>query len=69
MTNPNIGKNGDKYWNDINRLCHRRDGPAIERINGDKEWWVHGFCHREDGPAIERANGRKHWYINGKEIH
>ena len=45
---------------------HREDGPAIERINGDKEWWVNGKSHREDGPAIEKANGDEEWLLNGQ---
>jgi hypothetical protein len=50
----------------VGRNIHREDDPAIERSNGDKEWWINGECHREDGPAIETPNGDRHWYINGK---
>ncbi|MDP2696082.1 MAG: hypothetical protein Q8O87_02405, partial [bacterium] len=45
---------------------HREDGPAIERVGGDKDWFINGKRHREDGPAVEYADGTKHWYINGK---
>ena len=45
---------------------HRLDGPAIERANGDKEWWVEGKLHRLDGPAVECANGDKEWWVKGK---
>ena len=45
---------------------HREDGPAVERVNGDLEWYVNGELHREDGPAIEHANGDKMWYVNGR---
>ena len=39
--------------------------PAVERANGDKEWWVNGQQHRECGrPAVELANGDKEW-VNG----
>jgi len=47
-------------------IRHRENGPAIERSNGTKEWWLNGKRHREDGPAIEYANGRKEWWLNGK---
>ena len=44
------------------------DLPAVEWINGDKEWLLNGELHREDSPAIEWANGDKAWYLN-KELH
>jgi hypothetical protein len=47
---------------------HREDGPAVERSNGTKIWYLHGKLHRENGPAIEYANGDKAWYLEGKEI-
>ena len=49
-------------------LLHREDGPAIERANGDKYWYINGLRHREDGPAVELADGTKKWYINGEEV-
>ncbi len=45
---------------------HREDGPAVERPDGTKSWWVNGKRHREDGPAVEWANGDKLWYTHGK---
>jgi hypothetical protein len=47
---------------------HRVDGPAIERANGTKYWYIHDQLHRTDGPAVEYANGTKEWYIKGKQI-
>ena len=26
----------------LNGKLHREDGPAVERSNGDKEWWLNG---------------------------
>jgi hypothetical protein len=52
------------YWYK-NKLLHKIDGPAIEKINGDKEWYKNGILHRVGGPAIERANGDKYWYRDG----
>ncbi len=45
---------------------HREDGPAIERTNGDREWYRNGKRHREDGPAIEDEDGDRKWYRNGE---
>lgn len=50
----------------LNGKLHRMDGPAIERKNGDKEWYRDGKLHREDSPAVECANGNKFWLRNGK---
>jgi len=47
-------------------LLHRLDGPAFERIDGSKGWYVDGNLHRLDGPAEEWADGSKTWYMDGK---
>lgn len=47
---------------------HRRDGPAVEWDDGDKEWWFEGKKHREDGPAIENADGYKAWWVDGERV-
>jgi len=31
--------NGDKFWY-LNGNLHRVDGPAVERTNGVKEYWI-----------------------------
>ena len=38
---------------------HREDGPAIEHLNGKKEWWVNEAQHREDGADDEYPKGDK----------
>ena len=43
-------------------IRHRENGPAIEWLNGDIEWWQNDQLHRIDGPAIECADGTKRWY-------
>lgn len=53
------------YHNNAGQL-HRIGGPAVEWIDGDKEWFVEDELHREDGPAIELSNGTKKWYRKGK---
>jgi len=45
---------------------HREDGPALEKINGDKIWYSRGMIYRDDGPAMELANGNRYWYNEGK---
>ena len=49
-----------------NGKLHCTDGPAIERLNGTKEWYLKGQKHRMDGPAIEYSDGAKYWYLNGQ---
>ena len=26
----------------VNGIYHREDGPAVERVDGSKEWWLNG---------------------------
>jgi hypothetical protein len=62
------GTTSNERERDPSKTLHREDGPAVERANGHKEWWLNGRLHREDGPAIEGEglNGSKQeWYING----
>jgi len=47
-------------------LIHREDGPAIEWVDGDKEWFKDGKRHRINGPALKFSNGDKYWYLEGK---
>ena len=63
-----IDSQGNKKWINKNGLYHReeKDGPAVERIDGNKLWYKNGELHREGGPACEYFNGIKYWYINGK---
>jgi len=55
-------ENGNKVWRNEQGQVHRLDGPAVERVDGSKEWYQNGQCHRLDGPAVERADGSKEWY-------
>ena len=59
-----INKYGTKRWKLPGGDLHREDGPAVEWINGHKEWWLNGKRHREDGSAIEFYDGDKVWYLN-----
>jgi len=44
---------------------HRLNGPAMERVDGTKYWYVNGKLHRTDGPVIEWSDGTKSWCVNG----
>lgn len=61
-----MDKVGARVWRLPNGQLHREDGPAIERANGTKAWYVNGLPHREDGPAYEGADGSKEWWLHGK---
>ena len=51
---------GETYRSYLGQLHSYDDKPAIEKANGDKEWYKEGERHREnDKPAIEKANGDK----------
>jgi hypothetical protein len=66
MSNPVIDEEGNQFWysevEGETDLLHRTDGPAVELVNGDKEWWVSGMLHRIDGPAIETEDEQEWWY-------
>ena len=55
-----------KIWRNDKGQIHRLDGPAVERADGTKEWWVDGKRHRLDGPAVEYANAYKEWWVDDK---
>ena len=40
---------------------HREDGPAVEDLDGTKDWYLNGQLHRENGPAIVYEDGTKEW--------
>jgi len=52
----------------VNNKLHREDGPAIEWVNGEKQWIINGhLLHREDGPAILMPDGREYFFLNNIE--
>jgi hypothetical protein len=58
---------GNIRYNNEKGQYHREDGPAIERHNGYKAWWINGLVHREDGPAIVFSDGVEQYWLNGKK--
>lgn len=60
-----VDNGGTIWWKLPDGTLHRDDGPAIERLDGYRAWYLNGLIHREDGPAIEYSDGAKEWYLNG----
>lgn len=54
-------------WRQDGKL-HRHNGPAIERPNGEKEYYQKGLLHRDNGPVIQRENGYTEYRQHG-ELH
>jgi hypothetical protein len=61
-----IDEFGNKIWRNKEGEFHRLDGPAIEGVDGRKEWYQNGELHRLDGPAQEFSCGDKYWYKHGE---
>ncbi len=61
-----IDRHGDVGYVKSGKL-HRDDGPAIERVNGNKFWYKNGKRHREDGPAVEYYYGKMEWWVDDEE--
>ena len=61
-----VDDKGNNFHRLPNGKYHRVDGPAVERTNGYKEWWIDGKLHRTDGAAIDYGNGDREWWLNGK---
>jgi hypothetical protein len=51
-----------------NGKLHRKDGPALEIINGKKHWCKNGELHRKDGPAVEFPDGYQEYWVEGERI-
>ena len=60
-----IDFDGSRKWRNLEGYLHRDDGPAIEKYDGGKCWYVNNELHRVDGPAVELINEEKYWYIEG----
>jgi hypothetical protein len=52
----------------LHYIRHREDGPAYERGDGYKAWYVDDLRHREDGPALIDEKGNKEWWIRGNQL-
>ena len=61
-----VDRNGTRRYYDAAEQLHRENGPAVEYVNGNKEWWQNDQLHRTDGPAVEWTDGVKFWYQHGQ---
>ncbi len=61
-----IASNGDIVWLDNKGRFHKIGGPAIEYVNGSREYYHHGLRHNLDGPAVIHSDGYKEYWVNGK---
>ena len=66
MPKMEIDRNGLKTWCNSKGQFHRLNGPALERADGFKCWYIKGKNHRTDGPAVELSDGSKYWFIDGE---
>ena len=57
-----------KITKSSDKVLHREgDLPAVELVNGKKEWRLNGLIHREGGlPASISENGDRFWFVHGK---
>lgn len=53
----------------LNGVLHREDGPAVEYVNGEKQWYINGLLHRINGPAIIFKDGSMQYWIDGNRQH
>lgn len=59
---------GDIYYTNHEGFLHRLDGPALEKADGTKMWFVNGLQHRLDGPSTQDPDGLNLWYIEDEEV-
>jgi hypothetical protein len=61
-----VDPHGSRTWqHSTTGKLHREDGPAVEWVNGTREWWRNGLRHREGGPAVRLSDGSREWWQNG----
>lgn len=53
-------------WENRRGRLHRKNGPALIKMDGTQEWYLHGRLHRDDGPAFIRIDGTRGWYLHGR---
>jgi len=66
MSRLEIDEDGSRLWYNDQGYYHREDGPAVECVNGTKQWFKNGKFHRIGGPAIEWHFGEKEYFLNDK---
>lgn len=66
-TKPSKAEFGNKLWLNGKGQLHRKNGPAVEGIDGRKVWFKNGLLHRTDGPAMVYKDGKKEYWLNNYE--
>ena len=51
-----INKNGNREWFNKNGKRYRLNGPAVEYINGRKEWYIKGIKYTEEQYCAQIKN-------------
>ena len=57
---------GTRLWYNNNHY-NRLNGPSIEWLSGDKDYYQNGLLHRLDGPA-SICDAIIYWYYQGKRV-
>lgn len=52
----------------VNGVEHAEGRPAVEKLNGYKEWYNQGKLSNLEGPAIE-GGLQERWYVDGRTSH
>ena len=55
MTNPFIDEYGTKCWGNAEGKLHREDGPAVERDDGSKSWYLNGKQFTEEEFNVRKS--------------
>ena len=61
-------KDGTTSSEELPKILHREDGPAVSILynhKGVRYWYMEGGLHRVDGPAIEYGDESKEWWVGG----
>jgi len=64
---PKVNAHGFRVWWKYDKH-HRKNGPAVERIDGVKYWCKNNLLHRIGGPAVELHNNEKAWLNEGEYV-
>lgn len=62
-----MAESGTIIWKNSLGQIHKDDGPAIERADGSKAWFINGELQRIGGPAVELSNGDCFWFLPKKQ--
>jgi len=61
-----IDEFGNVYYYNKNGQLYRLNGPAIEKPNGFKAYYINNKLNRLNGPAVEFSDGSIEYWVNNK---